>query len=1067
MAARRRRAQGDRTAAGAGPAWAARRDIACRQAPAVRAVEAIGGHVVGQFQSTMNALQVHCTPDQLARIAKLPGVVTIAKAPIHTVDNKDVGPWTGATKVASLLGWDGKDSTIAIIDTGIDYTHKDFGGSGDPADFSKNDPDTIEPGSFPTAKVIGGYDLAGQYYSPACQQATDTCWQTPQPDDDLIDSSSESGKHGTHVAGTAAGVGTDLVGKGMAPGANLVAVKVFGSPIGAGSTTDLALQGLEWVYNNNKGLDNPDSEVPGFPTTVPIDVVNMSLGSDYGAGTAEYAEVVSGLHSAGVTVVASAGNSGNLHYITGSPSATEMILSVANTFAAGEVEQLFRATWTEGGAAKNFETGYVGDSGWLPAIKTPLLNKDMAYFGKACGTNAAEPFQDVNEKLALIERGDCAFTDKVRNAQAKGAIGVVIFTNANPKTVMGPTGNPPFPTIPAVMIDRDRGLEVQTLLQNGTPVKASIDPTKNIELPWLTDTIASSSSRGPARATGGIKPNISAPGQNTFSALAGSGVDGVSFSGTSMAGPAVAGIVALLAQRNRVQDLGMGAADLAALAMNYAQPVIRLDRNDSGPMVGVTRQGAGRVDALASAKGSVLIRSDRGLAELSLGDVNTPDGASTIERELTVRNLTDKDKTYKLSSMFAFPDEDADKGLAVSFPDPVITLHANDELPVKVHFDLTPAKMRPWELLGLDGMSGAKEPIFRTHEIDGYIVLTETDAAGAPKADGEVAHVPFHSLPHRRACVVSATNDDVRIEDTTTTVDQRYTHQCQAPGQMFAAYLGGTDAAESAQPGSAMPAAIDIGAVGVNTGQVAVSDGQGGTQQVGILQFTIATQGARRTPARFGFTVYVDADMDGTWDSMIFPLEENAVSAQGVQGRFVVAWTGVNPVNLQPAGQLSAAFLLPYDIGESVTTFAVPSDALVPGSDVAKGDVKFSFGVTVRDVYGDYPQNGTWLGDDKAPDKLVEGEGFMFEMADFNGRTQLTDPTNGLNLLDVGVGIQSFPGGASSTAKIGNRCQNLESDITTGILSVFRANMPDTAAWQVRRVTIGPKRAGPICICRI
>ncbi|MEO8084241.1 MAG: hypothetical protein ABI780_10490, partial [Ardenticatenales bacterium] len=145
---------------------AARRDIARRQAPAVRAVEAIGGQVVGQFQSTMNALQVHCTPEQLARIAKLPGVAAIAKAPIHTVDNKDVGPWTGATKVASLLGWDGKDSTIAIIDTGIDYTHKDFGGSGDPAEFAANDPNIVEEGTFPTAKVIGGYDLAGQYYSP-------------------------------------------------------------------------------------------------------------------------------------------------------------------------------------------------------------------------------------------------------------------------------------------------------------------------------------------------------------------------------------------------------------------------------------------------------------------------------------------------------------------------------------------------------------------------------------------------------------------------------------------------------------------------------------------------------------------------------------------------------------------------------------------------------------------------------------------------------------------------------------------------------------------------------------
>ena len=46
---------------------------------------------------------------------------------------------------------------IAVIDSGIDYTHAALGGSGDPADFAGNDPDIIEPGTFPTAKVVGGW----------------------------------------------------------------------------------------------------------------------------------------------------------------------------------------------------------------------------------------------------------------------------------------------------------------------------------------------------------------------------------------------------------------------------------------------------------------------------------------------------------------------------------------------------------------------------------------------------------------------------------------------------------------------------------------------------------------------------------------------------------------------------------------------------------------------------------------------------------------------------------------------------------------------------------------------
>lgn len=1029
-----------------------RRELARRQLPTVRAVEGLGAAVVGRMQGTLNAIHVHCTPDQLAAIAQLPGVVSISKAPIHTIDNVDVRPFTGASAVAQQLGFDGTDVTIAIIDSGIDYTHKDFGGSGDPAEFAANDPDTTDDGGFPTAKVIGGYDLAGAHYHPGCPQQTETCWQTPQPDDDPIDGNVDpNGKHGTHVAGTAAGIGTDKVGAGTAPGANLVAIKVFGAPAGMQGSTDLTIEALEWIYNHNTNLGDAEADVPGHRPGVLIDVINMSLGSNYGGGTAEYAEVVAGLHQAGVTVVASAGNAGNMPYITGSPSSTEMILSVANTFASGEFERLFRAKWTEGGQAKQLETGYLADTGWLPAVTTPLVDKPMAYFGKGCGTNPAEPFQDVNEKVALIERGDCAFTDKVRAAQSKGAVAVVIFTGATAKVPMGPSGNPPYPTIPAVIIDRDKGLAIQTLLQNGTPVSATIDPTVKVPLPWLADTISGSSSRGPSRATGSIKPNISAPGENTFSALAGSGTDGVSFSGTSMSGPAVAGIVALLAQRNKAQELGMSAADLAALAMNYAHPVIRLDRNDTGPLVGVTRQGAGRVDALAAAKGSVVVRSDRGLAEFSLGDVNVTDNLSAITRQMTVRNLTDTTKHYRLSSVFAFPDEDAGKGLAVDLPDDILTVEGGDEVPVTVVFNVTPGQLRPWDLAGLDGLSAAKEAAFRTHEIDGYIQLTETDAAGAAVDGGEVVGLPFHALPHRRACVRATTDDPVTLADTTTEVDQRYEHPCQLPGQMFAAYLGGVDAAESATAGSDMPAPIDIGAVGVNAGVVTASDGTA----LPIVQFTLTTHGPRRTPSPLGYFVYIDADLDGAWDRVIFPYPENAANATAPAGRFLVAWAGVDPTNLQPTGQLSAAFLQSYDFGESVTTLAVPATNVMPGSDIGAGTLRFRYAVALRDQYEDFPQTTKWLGDDMAPDGLADGDGYVFDLAQ-QGCLQAKDPTNpSLDLFSPGVGIPSFPGGAQSLSKLSNRCEGVDEPIETGILSIFRTNMPSQASWHARPVTIG------------
>src|SRR5262249_46060089 len=121
---------------------------------------------------------------------------------------------------------------VGIIDTGIDYQHPDFGGTGHR--YANNDRVHIKPGQFPTAKVVGGTDLVGDDY---------TGGNTPEPDPNPTDCNG----HGTHVAGTAAGFGVNAdgttytgpygpstpfsslrIGPGVAPGALLFAIRVFG-----------------------------------------------------------------------------------------------------------------------------------------------------------------------------------------------------------------------------------------------------------------------------------------------------------------------------------------------------------------------------------------------------------------------------------------------------------------------------------------------------------------------------------------------------------------------------------------------------------------------------------------------------------------------------------------------------------------------------------------------------------------------------------------------------------------------------------------------------------------------
>ena len=303
-------------------------EIAVQQEALAARLGQVGGVVEGRFSRLANALKIRLPLAQVERLRRLDGVVDVRPvAQFHPLTSTSV-PFIGTTKVwnRGKLSATGKGVRIGIIDSGIDYNHAMFGGSGDVADYTKNNPARVEPGTFPTEKVVGGYDFAGDEYDGT---------QTPRPDSDPLDC--EENNHGSHVAGIAAGMGVltngvpysggygeelnmdkFLIGPGVAPEAKLYALKVFGCK----GTTGLSVDAMEWAADPDADGDLSDR----------LDVVNLSLGNSYTHPEFEN-NAAARLFKLGCIVVRAAGNSGNNFYALMAYDDSE--ITVANSMDDG------------------------------------------------------------------------------------------------------------------------------------------------------------------------------------------------------------------------------------------------------------------------------------------------------------------------------------------------------------------------------------------------------------------------------------------------------------------------------------------------------------------------------------------------------------------------------------------------------------------------------------------------------------------------------------------------------------------------------------------------------------
>ncbi len=452
--------------------------------------------VVHRLAAAYSGLVVDVPVDQVQELAGFDGVRAVHPDVSYAMALEDSVPLVGAPQAWETTAPDGSavtgtGTTVAIVDSGIDYSHPDLGG-----------------GFGPDHKVVAGYDLVNDDADPM-----------------------DDNGHGTHVAGI---VAADGAVRGVAPGATLTAYKVMNSG-GNGQLSDI-IAGLDAAV----APDNPHR----------ADVVNLSL-SGPGDGTDPLSTAVRSAVEAGVVVTVSAGNAGPGAHSVQSPAAADGALAVGASTSGVWVprarmvaphEQDLRAVRADVSApapAAPLRAAVVdvgeGRSADYEGVdvtgKAVLVIDDGDVFGLAAEAEAR------GAAAALVYIPDFWRPQPT----TAGPLSRGPMTDPAPKDEFT-TGMVDDGRVGSLVALRIPGASATALQSHpGEPVEVEITGSEG------TDLLADFSSRGP---TAGFtaKPDLVAPGVEILSTLPGQQYG--RSSGTSMAAPHVAGAAALLRQRH-------------------------------------------------------------------------------------------------------------------------------------------------------------------------------------------------------------------------------------------------------------------------------------------------------------------------------------------------------------------------------------------------------------------------------------------------------------------------------------------------------------------------------------
>ncbi len=871
-------------------------------------VRQLGGKEVARVTKALNGLVVSVDARQARELEQMDGVLSVRPLNQYQLDLSETVPYIGAAAVQAS-GNNGAGIRVAVLDSGIDYTHVAFGGAGTDAAYANAyGTTTADPRNttldfyFPTAKVVGGYDFVGEAWTGASGSPP------LAPDPDPIDCSPSAigcgGGHGTHVADIIAGVTSGHVG--VAPGALLYAVKVCSS-ISTSCSGVALLQGVDFALDPDGDGDISDH----------VDVINLSLGSSYGQDEDDLTAALNNASDAGVVVVASAGNAADRPYIVGSPSSGRNIISVAQTqVPSAELFLITAGAVTAGGS-------------WQPWSGLPVFVSGPLQYGDGAAGNlngcAAFTAGSLTGKVLLVDRGTCAISIKVSNGAGGGALSVVVANNA----AQAPGDLPPdfsfgggTPSVPGYSITRADGNALKTVLG----MTATIDPASAAS---LVGNMVSSSSRGPSVSRNSIKPDIGAPGASV-SAEVGTGIGTTAFGGTSGAAPMVSGSAALLLKARP----GASPAEVKSLMMNTGETNIGLNPVGlPGVLAPITRIGGGeiRINKAVASKTAAWDKKDEA-GSLSFGYY--PIAKKTkVTRTVVVHNYGNGDRNYTIAPSFRYGNDAASGAVTFKAP-PSIQVKGGKSKEFDVEITIDPSRLPFWNLDG--GPSGGSGNLLQGVEFDGYLTING--------GTNNTVRLAWQVLPHRAADVAASGKKINLKKDGTGSLKLKNKSDVLDGDFDVFALTGQSDQIKKKflpQPGDNF-AVVDLKSVGVRV----VDD---------VVQFGIDTYWARAHPNYPAeFDIYVDSNNDGVPDYVVWNLENGGF---GATGQNVVAVANLT------TGAASVFFYIDADLnsGNAILTAPLAALGLTPSS-------TFTFSVYAFDNYftgnlTDSIENMTFTGD--------------------------------------------------------------------------------------------------------